>query len=87
MAKRKTRQQKIASDQRRPISGENTFVFSLANSSKIPQKTIIKTTTMYPYLIKDLTKTAILTAIIVTFQLSLFFLLKSHIIRIPGLGY
>lgn len=87
MAKRKTRQQKIASDQRRPISGESTFVFSLANSPKMPQKTLVKTTTMHPYLIKDLKKTAILTAMIVAFQFSLFFLLKNHILRIPGLGY
>jgi hypothetical protein len=42
---------------------------------------------VYPYLIKDLSKTAVLTAAILGSQIILFILLKNHILTIPGLTY
>jgi hypothetical protein len=94
--KRKTREQKKLADQR------HNFTHSLANHShseakislqnKENVKPLIKPHAVvsineYPYLIKDLSKTGLLTAAIITSQLILFFLLKNHIFTIPGLIY
>jgi len=97
MAKRrKTREQKKLADQR------HNFAHSLATTSNfeakisLPSKTIqsssklAKTQTVtneYPFLLKDLTKTAILTGAILSFQIILFILLKHHSFVIPGLTY
>ena len=51
---------------------------------KIPAPAFTNT---YPYLAKDLKKTAILTTAIFAAQLILFFTLVNHIIVIPGLTY
>ncbi len=44
-------------------------------------------TNTYPYLAKDLRKTAIVTTAILAAQLLLFFTLVNHIIVFPGLTY
>ena len=41
----------------------------------------------YPYLIKDLSKTGMLTLGILAFQIILFALLKNHAVTIPGISY
>ena len=41
----------------------------------------------YPFLLKDISKTGILTTAILTLQLILFFLLKNHIFKLPGIIY
>jgi hypothetical protein len=41
----------------------------------------------YPFRIKDLAKTAILTVGIFIFQIILFLLLKNHVLFIPGISY
>lgn len=94
--KRKTREQKKLADQR------HNFIHSLAKHShseakitlenKESIKPLIKqerpvAINEYPYLVKDLSKTTLLTGAILTFQLILFFLLKNHIFTIPGLIY
>jgi hypothetical protein len=94
--KRKTREQKKLADLR------HNFTHSLENSTtfeakyRLQPKTsvapLVKTKTptsqsLYPYLAKDLTKTGLLTAGIVFFQITLFILLKNHILTIPGLSY
>lgn len=97
MAKRrKTREQKKLADLR------HTFTHTLAKStySKAKIKIEIKenqeilernktviTLNEYPFLIKDLSKTGALTALILGFQIILFFLLKNHILIIPKLSY
>ena len=93
--KRKTREQKILADLRHNFS--HTFTSEIAPSVKIqPQitSTILKTTTQktvavnaYPYLIKDLSKTAILTFAIFIAQIILFTLLRNHVLFIPGISY
>lgn len=45
------------------------------------------TTTIFPYLRKDMSKTGILTMSILALQFILFFLLKSHILKLPGIVY
>lgn len=47
----------------------------------------IATINNYPFLVKDISKTGMLTAIILIIQLILFFLLKNHIIKISGIIY
>lgn len=39
------------------------------------------------YLLKDISKTGILTGVIIFFQFSIFFILKNQIIRLPMLGF
>ncbi|HUD04948.1 MAG TPA: hypothetical protein VMR59_03105 [Patescibacteria group bacterium] len=93
--KRKTREQKILADLRHNFS--HTFASQAPLSVKI-QAPIVpsvamsqmqRTTTLnaYPYLAKDLTKTAILTLGIFVFQIILFLLLKNHALIIPGISY
>ncbi|OGH21609.1 MAG: hypothetical protein A2629_01755 [Candidatus Levybacteria bacterium RIFCSPHIGHO2_01_FULL_41_15] len=41
----------------------------------------------YPFLIADISKTAMVTGAILAIQILLFLLLKSHILSIPGIGY
>jgi hypothetical protein len=93
--KRKTREQKIAANLRHNFS--HTFTSEVPLSVKIqPQvtssilkmgspKTIVANA--YPYLIKDLSKTAILTLAIFLAQIILFNLLRNHVILIPGISY
>ncbi len=94
MAKnRKTRQEKKLADLR------HNFVHSSVNQitfeAKTQQKELIKafsspklaSANSYPYLVKDLSKTGILTLTILAFQTILFILLKKHIFVIPGLSY
>ena len=42
---------------------------------------------IYPFLLKDISKTGILTAVILASQLILFFLLKNHLFKLPGIIY
>jgi len=94
--KRKTRQQKILADLRHNF--RHTLVNQVPSSEKIqPQpasgislsykpnlQTSINT---YPYLVKDLSKTGVLTLAILIFQIILFALLKNHVLIIPGISY
>jgi len=93
--KRKTREQKILADLRHNF--RHTFISQAPLAGKIqaqiPPSIITQRTektvalNSYPYLIKDLTKTAILTLGIFVSQIILFTLLKNHVLIIPGIGY
>lgn len=94
--KRKTREQKKLADLRHNFT--HTPVNHIHSEAKIklfnPEITKpavkIQTVTVineYPYLIKDLSKTGLITAVILGFQITLFFLLKNHTLTIPGLIY
>ena len=90
MAKnRKTREQKKLSDLRHNFKHQivnNTFEVK-TSSIKIETKTPSAIHTLYPYLIKDLTKTLTLTTAIIAVQIILFAILKNHLITIPNLIY
>jgi hypothetical protein len=84
--KRKTREQKRLADKR------HDFHHSLTTQRvELPLKPIISTTPKkeieYPYLAKDLTRTVILSSLIIGFQFFLFLILKNHFINIPGISY
>ena len=76
-AKRESYKQKFPSEQ-----VQKTALIKTAQKFQSPSSA-----NAYPYLIKDLSKTGILTVAILTFQITLFFLLKNHILIIPGLNY
>ncbi|MBI3984791.1 MAG: hypothetical protein HY344_02500 [Candidatus Levybacteria bacterium] len=90
MAKRrKTREQKKLSDLRHTFTHQivtNTFE-TRPSSTQISPKVIAVATSNYPYLVKDLSKTFILTASIIGLQILLFISLKTHLIKIPGISY
>jgi len=94
--KRKTREQKKLADL------HHKFIHALASQTppavkiQIQSKDLISpsnkpnqriSTNKYPYLIKDLSKTGILTLGILAFQIILLTLLKNHVVTIPGIGY
>lgn len=97
MAKRrKTRKDKKLADMR------HNFTHSILNqahfetkisiqpktiSQSLITKSVVTSSNAYPFLIKDLSKTAMLTLSILAFQIVLFFLLRNHIFVIPGLAY
>ncbi len=89
--RRKTYKEKLISDLRRKVynpEGLNTASFApekknpvlLQNQAQLDQS-------QYPYLLKDISKTAILTASIIAVQILLFFVLKKHIVVLPGVTY
>jgi hypothetical protein len=93
--KRKTREQKILADLRHNF--KHTFISQAPLAGKIqaqiapsiaaPRTQETVALNAYPYLTKDLTKTAILTLGIFVFQIILFTLLKNHALIIPGISY
>ena len=97
MAKRrKTREQKKLADLRHNfthplvsnVHSEAKIELETKENAKILEKIQpVISLNEYPYLIKDLSKTGVLTALILGFQVILFFLLKNHTLKIPGLIY
>ena len=94
--KRKTKEQKKLADSRHSFSHiiANQPVFTIKTNIKehTINKSLKNTETYspketYPFLIKDLSKTGILTTAILGFQVILYFLLTNHLLRIPGLIY
>lgn len=87
--KRKTREQKQISDSRHNFEHKlilNSFQ-AKPSSNKNTTTVVVKSENLYPFLAKDLTKTFALSATIIAAQIVLFFILKSHLIKIPGLTY
>ncbi len=74
---RKTRKEKEISDARNLYK----FVASPANTSNYAQ------TKTYAFAGNELTKTFILTLLILGFQIVLFISFKNHLINIPGISY
>jgi hypothetical protein len=93
--KRKTREQKILADARHNFShtltGQTPLTVKIQTQitpSILTQNAPkIVALNQYPYLIKDLSKTALLTLGIFIFQIILFTLLRNHVLIIPGISY
>jgi hypothetical protein len=90
--KRKTFKEKLISDLRRRgniLEGVRTTSLPLPT----PQEIVLQVPTpkliqnQYPYLLKDISKTGILTASVIAIQILLFILLKNHILMLPGVTY
>ncbi len=101
-AKRKTRKQKITADLHRQLyslKSQEPLIYQKEKSEEAPkvnpavqimQNKIPQTATAtvnYPFLIRDITKTGILTIAIAIAQLFIFFLFKIHILKLPGIIY
>ncbi len=93
---RKTRRQKITADLHRQLyslRSQKVSSFEEQTTSKIEDKTektypaVLIEPQKYSYLIKDISKTGIVTSVILISQLIFFFLLKNHLLIIPGIGY
>ena len=98
--KRKTREQKRLADLRHafthPLVNQPTpfeAKIQLQPKAKIQSIQTIQnppaiiSLTSYPFLVKDLSRTAMLTLTILALQIILFFLLTHHIFTIPNLSY
>jgi hypothetical protein len=94
--KRKTREQKQLADLHHKFIHTLNGQISPVVKIQIQPKGIISSqnkpnqptsTNKYPYLIKDLSKTGMLTLGILAFQIILFALLKNHAVTIPGISY
>ncbi len=88
--KRKTREQKKLADLRHTFTHQailNTFETKPVFPKISEKKPVIATYSVYPYLVKDLTKTFVLTASIIGVQILLFISLKTHLLKIPGISY
>ncbi len=91
---RKTRRQKIIADLHRQTYSLQSQKVSYSDSekkltTKIEKKdqAILIEPQKYSYLIKDISKTGIVTGVILAIQLIFSFLLKTHLLRIPGINY
>jgi len=89
---RKTRKQKITADLHRQLytlKSQKVLSFESKETPRIEKTVSIPriNTQVYNYLIKDISKTAVVTAAIVIGQFIFFFLLKNHLLKIPGINY
>ncbi len=92
---RKTRRQKITADLHRQLYKlQSQKVTSLEKDTpKLENKiekatiTLVVDSQKYNYLIKDISKTAIVMGTILLAQLIFFFILKTHLLVIPGISY
>ena len=78
---RKTRKEKIIADSR---LGLYQYRFEETTPEQIKVETLPN---KYPHLIQDLRKTAIITFLILLNQFILFYILKNHLLTLPGLNY
>ncbi|MEK7559394.1 MAG: hypothetical protein AAB521_03740 [Patescibacteria group bacterium] len=92
--KRKTRKDKILSDLHRKTS----YKVDVTPFASQPAKSISEVKTeipkaqksnidKYPYLINDISRTGVVTASIIAFQILLFIILKFHVLKLPGISY
>ncbi len=88
---KKTLKQKIIADLHRQVySLDNANISSFENKNlkeveNKPSQTIAVNN--YPFLVADISKTLILSLLIICSQLILFFLLKKHILVLQGINY
>ncbi len=92
--KRKTRKDKILSDLHRKTSYRvDVTPFASPVVKSTPEAKIIiprvqkSNIDKYPYLIKDISRTGMVTASIIAFQILLFIILKFHVLKLPGISY
>lgn len=93
--RRKTYKEKLISDLRRKVyslEGLNTASFEPEKKNQQANRPSSTSSAVllqnpYPYLLKDISKTAILTGSIIAVQILLFFVLKKHIVVLPWVSY
>ncbi|MDP2637733.1 MAG: hypothetical protein Q8P26_01580 [Candidatus Levybacteria bacterium] len=78
---KKTRKQKIIADIHR-----NVYTLE-GNTVSINPVTSANNSASYSYVVRDISKTGLLSLSIIVTEIILFFLLKNHIITLPNLNY
>lgn len=90
---RKTRRQKITADLHRQLyslRSQKVPSFEQKPTAKIEKKdeaVVLVEPQKYNYLTADISKTGVVTGAILIAQLIFFFLLKNHLLTIPGISY
>ena len=93
---RKTRRQKIAADLHRQLYSlksqsvptlEQKPIAKVENKIEKTNEALLVEPQKYNYLIADITKTGVVTGAILIAQLVFSFLLKNHLLTIPGISY
>jgi len=93
---RKTRRQKITADLHRQLyslrsqkvpSFEQKSTAKIENKIEKTDEALLVEPQKYNYLTADISKTGIVTGAILIAQLIFSFLLKNHLLTIPGIGY
>lgn len=90
---KKTRQQKIIADLHRKlqiqseVSSPAAYTFHAKHIYNTPTRENALYVSTLPYIKHDLFKTTIVTAAIISAQLLLYYLLKTHLIMLPIGGY
>lgn len=91
---RKTRRQKITADLHRQLyslrSQKDPSFEEMATKKieKVDETLLVLVEPQkYNYLTADITKTGVVTGAILIAQLAFSFLLKNHLLKIPGIGY
>ena len=93
---RKTRKQKIIADLHRQLYSlksqsvptlEQKPIAKVENKIEKTNEALLVEPQKYNYLIKNISKTAIVTGTILIAQFIFFFLLKNHLLTIPGISY
>lgn len=80
---KKSREEKIIADIHR-----QTYTLNLTKTSMSPVTSQTSTAFLnHSYLAHDLSKTGILTAVIIGLQIILFFLFKKHLLILPDINY
>ena len=93
---RKTRRQKITADLHRQLyslrsqkapSFEQKPTATIENKLEKTAEALLAEPQKYNYLTADISKTAVVTGVIIIAQLIFSFLLKNHLLTIPGINY
>ena len=93
---RKTRRQKITADLHRQLyslrslkvpSFEQKPTARIENKIEKTAEALLVEPQKYNYLIADISKTGVVTGAIIIAQLIFSFLLKNHLLTIPGISY
>mgnify|MGYP001569069541 CR=1 FL=1 len=88
---RKTRRQKITADLHRQLyklqSQKDSPFKKVIPKIKETFPTLLAEPQKYTYLTADISKTGVVTGLILIAQLIFFFLLKNHLLKIPGINY
>jgi hypothetical protein len=91
MSKRKTRQQKIIADLHRKLESQSvglpSYTYRNTTQTIATVQPMGSITTNMLSIKHDLIKTSVVTITIIASQLLLFYLLKTHLIRLPMVSY
>jgi hypothetical protein len=91
LKKRKTRREKVLADLHRKLHSVNVTPTIIKeekpNRSEVVIPRVHAIPSNYPYLVRDITRTGMVTGAIIVFQILLFLILKFQVLKLPGISY